>query len=190
MMTMRDMFATFPVLETPILLLRQLRNGDAEALFAVYSDEETLRYYNMLPHQSVEETAELIRLNQERFENQRAIRWAITRKGEDVVLGTCGFHAFDETYQRAEMGYILNKGYWRQGIMSAALKTIVTFGFVSAALHRIEATVTNDNFPSKAILTKLGFSYEGCRRQRFFFNNCFRDEHNFGLLNEDYARNL
>lgn len=120
MMTMRDMFAAFPVLETPVCLLRQLRNSDAEALCPVYSDEETLRYYNMVPHQSVEETDALIHLNQEGFENRQAIRRASTRKGEDVALGTCGFHAFDETSQRAEMGYILNRAHWRQGIMTAA----------------------------------------------------------------------
>jgi ribosomal-protein-alanine N-acetyltransferase len=177
------------VLETPRLLLRPLRHGDAEALFAVYSDGETVRYYDMLPHQSLEETAALIRRNLERFENQQAIRWAITRKGEDVALGTCGFHGFDETSQRAEMGYILNKAYWRQGIMSAALEAILAFGFGSAALHRIEATVTDNNYRSKAILTKLGFAYEGCRRERFFFDNRFWDEHHFGLLREEYARN-
>lgn len=187
-MTMQAMFEKFPVLETTGLLLRQLRKSDAEALYGVYSDEETLRYYNMVPHRSVEETAALIRLNQERFAARQAVRWAITRKEEDMALGTCGFHAFDETGQRAEVGYILNRMYWGQGIMSAALEAIITFGFESGALHRIEATVSDDNSRSKAILTKLGFGYEGCRRQRFFFNDSFRDEHNFGLLNEEYRR--
>jgi ribosomal-protein-alanine N-acetyltransferase len=37
-------------------------------------------------------------------------------------------------------------------------------------------------------LRKLGFTYEGTLRPRFFFRGRFWDEHYFGLLSEEWQR--
>ena len=187
-MSLNAAFAAFPELETPRLLLREPRPEDAAALFAVFSDEEVVRYYGVLPHRSVDESAALIRRHGEWYAAQRAIRWAITRWGEDVFLGSCGFHRFDRESRRAELGYEVGRAHWRQGIAGEAVGALLAFGFEQMGLHRIEAAVDGDNEPSKRLLLKLGFTYEGRLRQRFWFNDRYWDEHYFGLLREDYDR--
>ncbi len=42
------------------------------------------------------------------------------------------------------------------------------------------------NEQSKALLLRLGFTYEGNLRQRYLFDNRFEDEHYFGLLRDEW----
>ncbi len=85
----------------------------------------------------------------------------ITRKGENMVIGTCGFYSFDEGFHRAETGYELHPAYWQPGIMSEALRAILSFAFATMGLHRIEAVVDEGNERSQRLLRKLGFTHEG-----------------------------
>ncbi len=119
-------------------------------------------------------------------QDNEAIRWGITLKGEDRVLGSCGFHHFDAGFHRAETGYELNRAYWRQGMMTEAMSAILTYGFDFLGLHRVEAIIDMANEQSKGLLLKLGFTYEGNLRQRYFFRDRFEDEHYFGLLKDEW----
>lgn len=187
-MTIDDVFTRFPRIETPHLILRQIEMSDAEAIFATFSEEAVMEFYGDLPHRSLEDSRELIRMQHVWYAQREGIRWGITRKGDDMVIGSCGFHLFDHGLQRAETGYELGQAYWRQGIMSEALSAIITFGFDEMGLHRIEAVVDDDNARSKGILRKLGFTHEGTLRQRFYFRDRFWDEHYFGLLKDEWRR--
>ncbi len=185
-MTIDEIFTHFPCLETPRLLLRQITPGYAEALFATFSDEAVMEYYGDLPHRTLDESRELIRRQQEWYARRDGIRWGITRKGADEVIGSCGLFNFDEGFHRAEMGYELRRAYWRQGIMREALTAIITFGFNEMGLQRIEAIIDDDNAGSKGILRSLGFTHEGTLRNRFFFKDRLWDEHFYGLLRDEW----
>jgi len=182
-MSIEDMFVTFPRLETERLVLRQIRASDADALFAFFSDEEV----SSKRHRSVEESQAFIHQLQRWYQTRENVEWGITRKGDDMLIGTCGFYAFDEGFHRAEIGYELLKACWRQGIMSEALTAILTFAFTAMGLHRIEAVVDEGNERSQGLLRKLGFVHEGTLRQRQFVVGRFRDEYHFGLLKDEWS---
>ena len=184
-MTLEQVFTTFPRIETPNFILRQI-GEDAEALYTSFSDEAVMEFYGILPHRSVEDSRALILQQQEWYAQREGIRWGITRQGKDVVIGSCGFHLFDEGFHRAKTGYEMGQAYWRQGIMSEALSAIVTFGFTEMGLHRIEAVVDDVNERSKGLLRKLGFTQEGTLRQRFYFRDRYWNEHYFGLLRDEW----
>jgi ribosomal-protein-alanine N-acetyltransferase len=180
------MFTQFPSLTTDRLHLRQIQPSDAEALFATFSDKEVMEFYGETPHRSVDDSRELIRQQHVWYAQKEGIRWGITRKGEDHVIGSCGFYRFGEDSQRAETGYELNRAFWQQGIMMEAMTAILTYAFTELKLHRVEAVVDDVNERSKGLLRKLGFTHEGTLRQRFYFRDRFWDEHYFGLLAEEW----
>ena len=60
-MTIDDAFARFPSLSTNRLLLRHIVPEDAEALFAIRSDEEGMKFFGHEPHESLDETKGVIR---------------------------------------------------------------------------------------------------------------------------------
>lgn len=181
-----DIFVHFPRIETPRLLLRQITPGDADALFATFSDEPTMEFYGELPHRSVTDSHELIRRQQDWYARREGIRWGVTFEGADEVIGSCGLFKFDDGFRCAETGYELRRVCWRQGIMSEALSAMLTFAFQFPELNRIEAVVDDANERSKALLRSLGFTHEGTLRQRFYFRDRFLDEHYFGLLRSEW----
>jgi RimJ/RimL family protein N-acetyltransferase len=185
-MTIDAAFTHFPSLTTNRLFLRQIQPQDAEDLFATLSDEEAMQFYGHEPHRAVDETHALIEQIQARYARREAIRWGVTLKGEDRVIGSCSFHHFDAGFHRAETGYELHRAFWGQGIMTEAISTILTYGFTELGLHRIEAIIDPANERSKGLLLKLGFTYEGNLRQRYYFRDHFEDEHYFGLLKDEW----
>ncbi|HEX7733909.1 MAG TPA: GNAT family N-acetyltransferase, partial [Ktedonobacteraceae bacterium] len=181
-MSIDTAFTHFPTLTTERLVLRQIRGEDVEALFAILSDPQVIEFYGSEPHHSLADTQAMIEKIEERYARREALRWGVTFKGEDRLLGTCSFHHFDAAYHRAETGYELNRAHWRQGIMYEAVSAVLTCGFTELCLGRIEALIDIDNAGSKGLLLKLGFTYEGNLRQRYSLGDQFVDEHYFGLL--------
>ncbi len=185
-MTIDDAFTSFPTLSTNRLLMRQIITGDAEALFAIRSDEESMKYFGQELYKSLAETITVIKLMEERYTRKEALRWVITLKEYDQLIGTCTLFHFDEGFHRAETGYELNRAFWGKGIMTEAMSAILTFGFSELGLHRIEAVIDIENERSKNLLFRLGFTYEGNLRQRFLFLDQFLDEYYFGLLKDEW----
>jgi [ribosomal protein S5]-alanine N-acetyltransferase len=179
-------FTDFPTLTTERLLLRKIQMEDAETLFAIFSDEEVMKLQGDPPHVSLDDTQSSIERIQIRYHNREGIRWGITLQGQDTVIGTGSFHSLNEAHHYVEVGYNLNRAYWGQGIMTEALSAVLTYGFTEMEMHRIEARIDISNERSKSLLERLGFTYEGNLRQRFFFNGQFEDDHYFGLLKDEW----
>lgn len=110
-------FTHFPSFTTNRLHLRQIQPTDAEALFAIKSDQKVTEFYGQEPHQSLENTHALIQQLQALYDRREAILWGITFKSEDTVIGSCTFWNFDPDFKCAETGYELHRAYWRQGII-------------------------------------------------------------------------
>jgi ribosomal-protein-alanine N-acetyltransferase len=185
-MNLDTIFTHFPNLTTERLLLRQIQPEDAEDLFATFGDEEVMEFYGHPVHKSVDDSRELIRQQQHWYAQREGIRWGITLKGNEKVIGSCGLYLFDRESRRAETGYELNRAYWRQGIISEALSAVLTYAFNELELNRIEAVVGGGNERSAGLLSKLGFSHEGILRKRFYFRERYWDEHYFGLLKSEW----
>ncbi len=187
-MTELDRPITFPTLQTERLILRELKPDDVEAVFAYLSDPEVARFLSSGPHRTLTQTRQTISFLASLFPNQEGLRWAITFKGSEVVIGTCGLHAWDRPFHRAEIGYELARPYWGQGIMREAMQAVLSFGFTQLALHRLEAIVLVGNTASARFLEKLGFQREGLMREYELVNGEFKDVWRFALLNSDDAR--
>lgn len=179
-------FTYFPLLTTSRLHLRQIRLADAEAFFAIKSDPAVTAPYGQEPHQSLAETREFIQRALDLYERRKAFYWAITLKGEDTIIGSYTLWNFSPDLVCAETGYELGRAYWRQGIATEAVRAVLTYGFSELGLHRIEAVVNADNTPSRNLLLKLGFTFEGNLRQRILFRDRFLDEQYFGLLKDEW----
>jgi [ribosomal protein S5]-alanine N-acetyltransferase len=181
-------FAAFPVLETPRLILRQIELQDAPDLFATFSDDAVMRFYGEILHQTIDDSRELIRRQQHWYAEKAGIRWGITLRDEDRVIGSCGLYLFEEEARRAETGYELARAFWRQGIMREAMQAMLAYAFEVIGLHRIEAVVNDGNTTSQAFLTALGFTHEGTLRDRFWFQNRFWHEHFYGMLRSEWPK--
>lgn len=186
-MSIGNNIGEFPRLETKRLVLREMRPEDAEAIFHILGDEEVMRYYEMPVFIRLEEARQTLERVRSRRERGEGMRWGITIKGEDTVVGSCGY-SWHLSHRFGEIGYDLARAYWKQGIMTEAIQALLQFGFEARNLHRVEAKVRLGNDASMRVLQKLGFQEEGILRERIFVNNQFYDVKLFSLLKSEYRK--
>ncbi|MDZ7965722.1 MAG: GNAT family protein [Nostoc sp. DedSLP03] len=177
------LLSSFPQLETARLLLRETTLQDAEATFAVFSDPSVTQFHNLDTFTSIKEAIGVIERRAQRFERGDGIRWGIARKQDNVLIGSCGF-TWNPQEHSAEVGYELASTFWRQGIMTEAVSTILQFGFEKMDLRFVIAQVMLENIASKKLLEKLGFHSQGVLKQYAFFKGQYHDLEQFVLKNK------
>ncbi|MCM3783451.1 GNAT family N-acetyltransferase [Neobacillus mesonae] len=178
---------SFPVIETDRLLLRAMDHSDAEALFDYFSKDEVTMYYDLESFTQLEQAEGLIQNWNNRYERQEAIRWGITLKSSDLVIGTCGYHNLKKKHLKAEIGYELHPSYWGEGIMNEAVSAILAFGFKQMGFNRIEALVHCENVNSKRFLEKSSFLQEGILREALMKNKTAAAAALYSLLKREFA---
>ncbi|MDZ8261115.1 GNAT family protein [Nostoc sp. ChiQUE01b] len=180
------LLSSFPQLETERLLLRETTLQDAEATFAVFCDPSVTQFHNLDTFTSIKEAIVVIERRAKRFERGDAIRWGIARKQDNVLIGSCGF-TWNPQEHSAEVGYELASTFWRQGIMTEAMDTILQFGFQKMGLRFFVAQVMLENIASKKLLEKLGFHSQGVLKQYGFFKGQYHDLEQFVLKNKNLS---
>ena len=111
----------------------------------------------------------------------------IQRHVDAKVLGSGLLFKFDAGSARVELGYVLGRPYWRQGLATEALRAVCSQVFGAMALRRIEAEVNPANTASNALLLRLGFVLEGRLRQRWVAKGQAYDTNVYGCLGADWA---
>lgn len=177
----------FPTIRTERLVLRQLRLQDSEHIYSYFSTDEVTKYYDLEPFTDPVQAENLIISWQERYNNQQGIRWAISLREEDRIIGTCGFHNWSRKHRKAEVGYELSPEYWGQGLMTEALNRIILYGTEELGLHRIGAVIFPDNAASRRLLEDTGFCEEGTLKGYYYKNNKFIDAVIFSKLRQTEA---
>jgi len=110
--------------------------------------------------------------------------WAITLKGKTRLIGTICLWNFTEENSVAEVGYDLNPEFQKKGIMSEALKAVVSYGFQKLEFSRIEAFTQIENESSKLLLIKNKFKLHPTRIDEGFPENII-----FELYHDNYFSN-
>jgi ribosomal-protein-alanine N-acetyltransferase len=175
---------TLPILETKRLVLRQIEESDAEGLHGAFGNAEAMRFWDFPICRDVAETAT-------RIQQSRAIdaswhgMWAIMVRAGGFA-GMINYHRRETWNQRLELGVILTPLYWRLGIMSEAMRSVLQHCFSNMETHRVEATIAPEDFGSRVFLTKLGFTQEGLLRDWRCVGGQFRSVLMFSLLKNEW----
>ena len=146
-----------PTLKTDRLVLRALQSTDAADLHVAFSDEEVCKYWSHAPYTSLAQSQKRV---DENIAWTNALTWAITKGEGQPALGWVLLFPGRES-RIAELGYILRRDVWGQGIMAEAAKAVVTYGFEEEGMRRIYADMDPDNIGSIRIAEKCGMTYEG-----------------------------
>jgi ribosomal-protein-alanine N-acetyltransferase len=184
----RGSTARFPVLKTRRLVLKQVTVKDAPWYFEHFNTKEIVEGQDHGgPRDLSEARAELKLYFTDNFRRRSGIRWGITLRGDDKLIGSAGFYKWiqPERYQ-AEMGYDLDPACWGKGIMTEALSAIIQYGFDNMGLHRIEVLISHHNRRDRKSVRKLGFKREGVLRDHYFVEGRFSDDVIFSLLKEEW----
>ncbi|MGR6128220.1 GNAT family N-acetyltransferase [Paenibacillus sp. SER-28] len=175
----------FPVITTERLILRKMVATDSKDMLEYFSDEQVMKFYGLSPFESEQDALDEISWYDQIFETDQGIRWAI-QTNEGKIIGSCGFHNWDQRHHRAEMGYELSRVYWGQGLMSEVLAAVIDYGFNTLSLNRIQALVEPENAQSLRLLEKAGFRQEGLLSQYEFTLGKYDDLYMCALVKSEY----
>lgn len=168
---------TAPILSTDRLVLRQLNETDAAALFKVLCDDQVMTWWSSGPHQTIEETATYISWNAATDQGHRC--WAITRDNDEALGWVI---LIEKRPAVCELGYILRRDQWGHGLMREACAAVISFAFTTLQTRRVFADADPENAGSIALLKSLGFRQEGHLRAEWETHIGVRDSLIFGLL--------
>lgn len=105
------------------------------------------------------------------------------------AVGSIALILGDDVYRKsAELGYWLGRPFWRQGIMTAAVKEMCALGFGTWDIVRIHGSPYARNAGSRGVLEKAGFILEGIQRKSVFKSGEFLDSCIYARLREEAER--
>ena len=169
-------------LETERLVLRRFEKKDKDDLFAYLSDEEVMRFEPSLPLAKEGLADEL------RRRIASPVYIAIEEKASGRVIGN--LYLGDRDCASKELGYLLNRNYWKQGYACEACRAIIEYCFARGT-HRIYAECDPKNTSSIRLLQRLGFRREAHFRKNIYFRfdgsgkPLWKDTAVYALLQED-----
>ena len=148
------------MIEIDELIMRSLQLSDLNTLTEIWSDPKVTQF---LPSRGVAIPPDKVKKSLQSFVEHWEERgygiWAIINKDSDKMIGYCGLRYLDEL-EEVELVYGLARAYWGRQIITKAASASILFGFEVVKLEKIVAMVLADNYASRRVIEKLGFSYE------------------------------
>lgn len=143
------------ILETERLQLRCMSVNDRVALTAIWSDAETMSFYPQ--PLAPDEIGAWIERNIQRHLQYGGGLWAIDWKESGETIGDCGllFQNVDGHWE-LEVGYHVNKRFWRRGIATEAARACRDYGFEHYPVERIISLIRPENTPSRGVAGNNG----------------------------------
>lgn len=151
----------FILFETERLYVREFNIDDVEAVFAYAGDAENTAFMTWGPD-SRDDVVNFIhsRLAHQISSPRKAFDLAVCLKETGELIGAVGLYLTDDREQ-AELGYIFNKRFWKNGYAAEAAAGMLRFGFLCLDLHRIYARCDSENRDSERVMKRIGLRREG-----------------------------
>ena len=147
------------VLTTDRLTLRPWRESDLPDFYEYASVDGVGQMAGWNPHRNLEESKAIL----SRFIDGKHV-FALEYNGK--VIGSLGVEEYAEKYypeldalRGREIGYVLSKAYWGQGLMPEAVQAVITYLFDEVGLDFIIVGHFDWNSQSRRVVEKCGFQY-------------------------------
>ncbi|MDT8717520.1 GNAT family N-acetyltransferase [Clostridium sp. 19966] len=179
-------FDMFPKLDSNNFALREAKESDWNEIYDIYSNEEAVKYQEIPTMKTKEQAKKSISHFLNSYKNKRFIRWCIVYRNYDKIIGLITLHDLDTWNSKAEIGYMLNRKFWRQNIMTECAEKVIEYAFEVIKLHRLEAMIHPENIASIKLNSKLGFELEGLKKECAYNRKTeeFEDRFLYALINK------
>ena len=147
-------------LNTERLILRPWRESDLPDFYEYASVDGVGQMAGWQPHKSVEESASILKM----FIDGKKT-FAVVLKENNKAIGSVGIEKLSteidgyENMTGRELGYVLNKDYWGQGLMPEAVKAVINYCFETAGCDYLLCSCSPQNIQSARVIEKCGFRF-------------------------------
>ena len=148
-------------IHTERLWLRPLGLDDLDDFYAYASVPGVGEMAGWKHHESPEETRTIL----ESMLRRREVL-AIVHEADQKMIGTLGLHPVSKAeaelfpqYRMRELGYVLSKAYWGQGLMPEAVRAVIRYSFDTLKLDALICCHFAENRQSRRVIEKCGFRF-------------------------------
>lgn len=174
-------------IETKNLILRKFEYSDNDDMLKHWiSDPKIQSMYGEPTYTTKDEVNKLLNKYITSYEKDDYYRWAIILKETNECIGQLAYFLVDNKNHFAEIEYCIGSNFQRKGYVTEATKSVIEYGFNSINLHKIQISHKSINTPSKKVIEKCGFIYEGTLRHYFYEDGQYVDRLYYSILRTDF----
>ena len=145
------------IIETKRLLLREYTIDDFEELYKILSDPITMKHYPK-PYDK-EGTMRWINWCITSYQKNGFGLWAVILKKTNTFIGDCGLSLQNiDGCILPEIGYHINKEYWRMGYAKEAALAVKEWAFKNTNYDALYSYMTKDNIASYKTAMSIGMT--------------------------------
>ena len=172
-------------LSTKRTTLRLVTTNDLQDIYEITSNNAITKMVGWKHHQDMNETLNLLEDMTKKQET-----YAIVLKATTKVIGLIGVHKkqANNNLQVRMLTILLNQSYWGQDYAYEVTKEILKYLFEEEQIHKVNVGHFSINNQSKRVIEKLGFIYEGTKREAVIIDNHFFDAVEYSMLKRDYEQ--
>ncbi|MEP1552879.1 MAG: GNAT family protein [Paraglaciecola sp.] len=105
------------------------------------------------------------------------------------LVGVAGFNQLDHVNRWGTIGYWLCQSYMGRGITTKVVNQLLDYGFNEQQLHKIEIRCATQNHKSKAVIERLGLTFEATLRECEWLYDKFVDHAVYSILHSEFKNN-
>ena len=174
-------------IETERLILRKFKISDDEAMLKYWiADKKIQSLYSEPVYTTKAEVDELLEKYINSYQKNDYYRWAIIEKNSGECIGQIAYFLVDSKNNFAEIEYCIGSDFQCKGYATEATKAVIQYGFDKINLHKVQICTKTINKPSKRVIEKCGFKYEGTLRDYFYMDGEYVGRLYFSMLKSEF----
>lgn len=154
----KDLFYSFPKMESERIRLKKLEEKDAAALNRMAKRDVVYRYLpTFLAERQSGDMLAVIRKSRDDFSEKRSVMLGIYWKEDSSFCGLAEIYHYRKEEKGVTIGYRLAREYWGKGIATEVVALLVEYLFRKTDVEWIVASHFSENPASGKVLAKNGF---------------------------------
>lgn len=119
-------------------------------------------------------------------EDDSRVSFGVVRLEDDQLMGEVVINDINPNARSASFRIAISDAYTGQGFGTEATRLMLDYGFGMLNLHRIELDVYTINERAIHVYEKVGFKWEGLKRESWYYDHQFYDTVIMSILDAEY----
>jgi RimJ/RimL family protein N-acetyltransferase len=147
------------MIETDRLILREMRDEDAEPLLAIFSDPIAMEYFGNTFGR--ERMNAWVQSNADHRAKHGFSLLTVVLKDGGEVIGDCGLETTEiDGDLVVGVGFDFVRRHWNNGYATEAASAVLDHGFIDYGFPKISAWIDPENAASQRVAEKIGMTRE------------------------------
>ena len=152
----------------------------SEDFLSKWEPERDRNFYSMTLFRS------RVKWAKKKFNEKKVIHAFIFRREDGLLIGAVTLDNVRRgAAQSGSIGYWLGEPFQKKGYMFEVVQALVFYVFKNFDLSRLEAATLPENQPSRSLLERVGFKYEGVSQSYLQISGRWRNHVMYALLRND-----